>query len=312
LERVRRRALARAPWLVVAGLIGAPALASRPVMAPARSGVEHVLLVGVDGLSPEGITRTDTPALHELMANGTYTLHARGVIPTVSSPNWASMLMAAGPEQHGVATNDWTPDQFDIPPVATGLGSIFPTIVGELRRVRPDAMIGVFHDWDGFGRLIERDAATVVADLDGPEKTGARALAWFADCRPTLTIVQLDHVDLAGHEHGWLSQPYLDAVREADRLIRTLLTSLRDRRLLDRTAIIVSADHGGIGTEHGGPTSAEIEIPWIAAGAGIANGRELKIPVSTIDTAATIAHLLDVPLHPAWIGRPVRAALKAQ
>ena len=35
-------------------------------------------------------------------------IHARGVIPTVSSPNWASMIMGAGPEQHGITSNDWS------------------------------------------------------------------------------------------------------------------------------------------------------------------------------------------------------------
>jgi hypothetical protein len=308
-SRLMRRILIHAGRVVVAIILGASALGGRQAPPPASNPVDHVLLVGVDGLSAEAIAATDTPTLHELMAIGAYTLQARAVIPTVSSPNWASMLMAAGPEQHGVTSNGWQPDRFDIPPVATGFGSIFPTIVGELRRVRPKAPIGVFHDWDGFGRLIEPGAATVVADLDGPYETVERAQAWFAAGRPMLTIVHLDHVDLAGHEHGWSSRPYLDAVGEADRLIQALLVSLRERRLWDRTAIIVSADHGGMGTKHGGLTRAEIEIPWIAAGAGFVKGRQLKNPVTTIDTAATIAFLLDVPPHPAWIGRPVREAL---
>jgi predicted AlkP superfamily pyrophosphatase or phosphodiesterase len=305
-----RRLLMHASWVVVATmLLGVPAPGWRQAPSPASNPVDHVLLVGVDGLSAEAITATGTPTLHGLMATGAYTLRARSVIPTVSSPNWASMLMAAGPEQHGITTNDWRPDRFDIPPVVTGLGSIFPTIVGELRRARPNAPIGVFHDWGGFGRLIEPGAATVVVDLDGPYETVERAQAWFAAGRPALTIVHLDHVDLAGHEYGWSSRAYLDAVGEADRLIQALLVSLRERRLWDRTAIIVSADHGGAGTTHGGLTRAEIEIPWIAAGAGIVKGHQLKNPVTTIDTAATIAFLLDVPPHPAWIGRPVREAL---
>src|SRR5262249_48655244 len=154
-----------------------------------------------------------------------FTLHARGVIPTVSSPNWASMLMAAGPERHGVTTNDWKPDHFDVPPVATGLESIFPTIVGELRKARPDARIGIFHDWHDFGRLIERSAASAVVHPDGPQKTVERAQAWLATGRPTLTIVHLDLVDHAGHDNGWLSPAYLEAVREADRLIQMLVSS---------------------------------------------------------------------------------------
>src|SRR5262245_55285024 len=154
------RMVVAAVWggLTVASSIGA----QPPLQQPAApSGVEHILLVGVDGLSPDGIRQAEAPALRELMAAGAYTLKARGVIPTVSSPNWASMLMAAGPDRHGITTNDWQPDRFEIPPSATGVGAIFPTIVGELRRARPGASIGVFHEWDGFSRLVERDAATI-------------------------------------------------------------------------------------------------------------------------------------------------------
>ena len=303
----RRGGLPRRVSLVVI-LAAVPLLAVRQASAPLRSAADHVVLVGIDGLSPEGLRRVDAPAFRELMKTGAYTFHARAVIPTVSSPNWASMLMAAGPEQHGVTSNDWDPDRFEISPVAIGTGRTFPTIVGELRRARPSAAIGVFHDWDGFGRLVERDAATVVVDLDGPQNAVERAVAWWDARRPALTLIHLDHVDHAGHENGWLSLEYLEAVREADRLLQHVVQALRERRLWDRTAIIVTADHGGVGKKHGGLTQSEIEIPWIAAGAGIVKGRELKQPVTTIDTAATIAFLLSVPPHSAWTGRPVREA----
>ena len=272
------------------------------------SGVERVLLVGVDGLSPEGIRRAGTPNLDRLKATGSWTFHARGVIPTLSSPNWASMISGAGPERHGVTSNDWQPDRPDVPPVATGIDRIFPTIVGEPRRARADAAIGVFHDWDGFGRLVERGAATIVEHDNGPSLTVERARAFLAR-RPTLLLVHLDHVDHAGHDHGWLSPQYLAAVREADRLIGELVAAFRAENLWDRTALIVSADHGGVGTKHGGLSLAELEIPWIAAGAGIAQRGELRSPVSITDTAATIAVLLGLAPHPAWTGRPVLEAL---
>jgi len=272
--------------------------------------VEHVVLVGVDGLSPEGVRRAGTPNLDRLMAGGSWTLHARGVIPTLSSPNWASMISGAGPDRHGVTSNEWQPDRLDVPPVASGIDRIFPTIVGELHKARPNSLIAIVHDWDGFGRLVERGAATV-EHRDGAAATVERARA-ILERRPTLLVVHLDHVDHAGHDHGWLSEQYLAAVREADRLIGEIVAALRGANLWDRTALIVSADHGGIGTRHGGLSLSELEIPWIAAGAGIVAGRELKTPVSTIDTAPTIARLLGIPPHAAWTGRAVLEALETR
>ena len=116
---------------VVGALVGADSATAQV------AGVEHVVIVGVDGLSPDGVRKAETPVLHALMKEGASTLHARGVMPTSSSPNWASMIMGAGPEQHGVTSNDWQPDKFDIAPVAVGPGGIFPTIFGVLKEQRP-------------------------------------------------------------------------------------------------------------------------------------------------------------------------------
>ena len=51
-------------------------------------------------------------------------------------------------------------------------------------------------------------------------------------------------------------------------------------------------------------------IPWLAAGPGIARGVRLSGPVSIIDTAPTIAHLLGLPRPANWRGWVVSEALQ--
>jgi len=221
------------------------------VLAPARvlaqvPRVEHVVIVGVDGLSPDGVRKAKTPNLGRMMKEGAYTLHARGVIPTVSSPNWASMIMGAGPEQHGVTSNEWEPTKAAIRPTAVGTEGIFPTIFGVLRAQRPTVKIAVFHDWDGFGRLFERKAVDQIEDSDGPVKAVEHAVAYLKKERPQLTFIHLDHVDDAGHTHGHGSPQYYAAVEEADRLIGLVLRGLEDAGIADRTVMLVTSDHGGV------------------------------------------------------------------
>ncbi|MYI84231.1 MAG: alkaline phosphatase family protein, partial [Rhodothermaceae bacterium] len=67
----------------------------------------HIVVVGVDGLSPDGIRQASTPNLDALMEQGASSFSARAVLPTSSSPNWASMINGAGPEQHGIISNAW-------------------------------------------------------------------------------------------------------------------------------------------------------------------------------------------------------------
>lgn len=268
-------------------------------------GVEHVVVIGVDGLSPEGIRRAKTPVLHRMMAEGASTLHAPGVMPTVSSPNWASMIMGAGPEQHGVLSNDWKPGRGPITPTEVGPGGIFPTIFGLLRQQKPSSKIGCFHDWDDFGRLVERNVCDQIVHPKGPVETTNQAISFLKEKKPTLLFIHLDHVDHAGHQHGHGTPEYDVAVEEADRLIGLVLTALRDSGMADHSLVLVTADHGGKGKGHGGSTMGEIEIPWILQGRGVVSGRELPATVNTYDTAATIAYALGLTPPKCWIARPV-------
>jgi predicted AlkP superfamily pyrophosphatase or phosphodiesterase len=279
--------------------------------------VGHVVVIGVDGLSPIGIERTATPNIDDLVRRGAHTWRARGVMPTSSSPNWASMIMGAGPEQHGVTSNDWQPDRFDIAPVEKGSGGIFPTIYGVLRQQQPGAVIGVFHDWTGYARLLERDVVNVIENpkgarntSEGAVKTMAAATAYLRAAKPTLLFIQLDHVDHAGHQMEWFSEPYEDAVRLADKLIGNMIAAIDEAGLTRYTVVLVTADHGGKGKKHGGATMDEILIPWVIAGPVIKEGFEITDSVNTYDTAATLAMLFDVKPPACWIARPVVSAFR--
>lgn len=265
---------------------------------------DHVIVIGIDGLGAAWLRDSAGPGLAKLMAKGSYTLKARAAIPTVSSPNWSSMINGATPAQHGVTGNDWQPNKHAIDPVCKGPGEIFPTIFGMIRRQRYASAMGVFHHWKDFGRLLEKGVANRVVHMESAEKTTEAAIAYWKQQRPALLFVHLDHVDHAGHQRGWGSPAYRKAVDQADAYIGRIMEAA------PQATLIVTADHGGAGREHGGLTMGEIEIPWIAAGPGIRKGRKLAKPVNTYDTAPTIAWLLKVKPHECWTGRPVWEALE--
>ncbi len=183
--------------------------------------------------------------------------------------------------------------------------------MGSCAAQRPGAKIGIFHDWDGYGRLVERGVADVVEHPKGPQATTDRAVEFLKKERPTLTFIHLDHVDGAGHKHGHGTPEYYASVEEADRLIGKVLAALKDAGIAESTVVLVTSDHGGKGKKHGGATMAEIEIPWIISGPGIARGREIQAPVNTYDTAATVAFVLGLTPPDCWIARPVRTAFSA-
>ena len=268
----------------------------------------HVIVIGVDGLSPAGIQRARTPHFNRLVAEGAFTFQARAVLGTSSSQNWASMIMGAGPEQHGITSNGWERDNHTIAPTTTDAEDIFPTIFSVLRDQRPEAGIATFYDWSGFGRLFEKSVVNQYVDADGPEEALRQSIDYLAREKPAFTFIHLDHVDHALHTEGHDSGGYYAAVEHTDELLGELLASLASTGLSESTILIITADHGGIGTRHGGESMAELEIPWLIRGPGVAAGKQITDPVNTYDTAATVAYIfgLEQPYH--WIARPVLSA----
>jgi predicted AlkP superfamily pyrophosphatase or phosphodiesterase len=299
-------ALCAALRFTVLGSISVPFVISNSHAA--GSAVQHVLVIGCDGFGSLGFTATNAPVLHRLMRDGAYTLRARGVLPTTSSPNWASMIMGAGPEQHGVTSNDWQPDKFEIPPIALGSGGIFPTIFGTLREQRPKFYIACVHDWDGFARLLEPKAPNLIENAKGSPATAARAIEVIRERKPDFMFIHFDDVDHAGHKFGWKSPEYFQAVEAIDALIGKILETLDATALRKHTLVIMTADHGGKGTGHGNATIEELEIPLILNGPGVRVGHEILSAVNTYDLAPTIAWVFQIKPHPAWIGKPVAEA----
>jgi len=269
----------------------------------------HVVVVGVDGLSVDGVVTAAGPALRSLMARGAWTLEARGVMPTLSSPNWMSMITASGPEQHGITSNGYLKRMQEIAPACRDQSGGFPSIFGALRMQRPASRIAIFHDWPGFAKLVEPAALDVIEHHRGPERTTNAAIEYWKRNRPELLFVHLDNVDHAGHRSGWSSPAYYRAVEEADRQIGAVLDMLRGAAALDSTFVLVTSDHGGKGHNHGKNSLAEIQIPWILAGPGVASGK-IAASLFTYDTGATLAWIFELQPPACWIGRPVLAAFQ--
>jgi|SRR5580658_3965924 predicted AlkP superfamily pyrophosphatase or phosphodiesterase len=272
--------------------------------------VRTVIIFAVDGLGANVLRARMPPHFREFQRESAFSLHARGVMPTVTFPNFASMLSGAGPEQHGVTSNDWRPDKFTIAPSCQGEGGHFPTIFGLLRHEQPSAKLAMFFDGDGFPFIVEPGVPDKIGNGQGPDATFAMALDYITSAKPMLVFLHLDLMDHAGHTEGFESAAYDEALDHCDKLLGQLMARLGETKMLAATLVLISADHGGIGKRHGGNSMTEIEIPWMIHGPGVAAGKELTQPINTFDTASTIAEIFG--LHPpsCWIGRPIREAFQ--
>ena len=96
----------------------------------------------------------------------------------------------------------------------------------------------------------------------------------------------------------------------SNRYVERILQAIKKAGIWDDTIIIMTADHGGIKTGHGGKTLREMEIPFIISGKNVRKGMEIKESMMQYDTAAMIAYILGLKQPQSWIGRPVKTVFK--
>lgn len=204
--------------------------------------------------------------------------------------------MGAGPEQHGVTSNEWQRDKSEIEPLCKGPEGIYPNVFGVLKAAKPKLHLAAIYDWDGFGRLFDRGAATHAVHVLKSEETTKAAVEYWTTKQPDFLFVHLDDVDHAGHEHGWESAKYFEEADRIDGLVGKLAEAA-----VGATVIVVS-DHGGTGKRHGNANMNDLQIPLIVAGPGVKPGA-LRLGANIYDIAPTITAVFGVAAHECWIGR---------
>jgi predicted AlkP superfamily pyrophosphatase or phosphodiesterase len=133
--------------------------------------------------------------------------------------------------------------------------------------------------------------------------------------RPDVMLVHFPSVDAVGHAKGWATPEQVKAIEQADAAVGTLLATLDEMKLTDSTFVIITADHGGAGKNHGPDDPRSRHIPWIAVGPGVRAGIDLtiypKLTINTEDTFATTCWLMGIPpTVPDMDGVPVKLILE--
>jgi len=271
----------------------------------------RVLLIGIDGMGAEGFQMTATPYLKQLVQEGALSIKARSVMPTVSTPSWGSILTGAGPEQHGMTSNDWLLTSYTIEPTAKDADGYFPSIFMLLRLNMPDAEIAVFYDWKELGNIFNPKYLNHTELTKNYQETIDKAVPYILEKKPQLTFLYLGHPDEVGHDHGFDSEEYYQSLEQVDAKVGVLFEALKRAGHYEETYILIVSDHGGIGTDHGGESMRELEVPWIIRGPGVIKDRMIAQPVNIYDTAPTIAYLFHLQQPYEWTGRPVLGAFEA-
>ncbi|MGN1326006.1 MAG: alkaline phosphatase family protein [Candidatus Spyradenecus sp.] len=288
---------------MAAALAAAPALRAATGKMPPR-----VVMLSLDGIRTDGLQQAKTPNLDALFAEGSFSWTTRDVMPSITLPNWTSHLVGAGPEQHGVVENSWSPKKNRIPPTMVDDEGYYPLVFQVLKEQVPGIKTAFYWNWKPLINPYNQkhfDEA-FYEENDAYAESYAKALDFMKANRndPTLIFLYSVHTDHAGHRHKWMSPQYIASIEEADIAIGQLLEQMKAEGLFEGTHFLFMTDHGGVGNGHGGVSKAEMIVPWGIVGPGIKRGHTIEGVTDTINTAPTLCRLFGVTkLPPCWQGK---------
>ena len=253
----------------------------------------RVVLVIVDGL------RLDTSRrMHSVQALRAYgnSLVLTAPQPSLSHPNWTTILSGAPQPISGVTTN-WYEGRVRVQTLLdSAIASGLPTVV-----VGPKSMQALYG--------AERAKASYLRDwkhgkyLSGELVTHAIALIRESDAR--FVVLHLPDIDEAGHASGGASEAYAQAASSVDNDVARLVAAFPDAK----TTFVITTDHGHIDTGgHGGWEGEVVRVPAVFTGAGVQLGEGTG---RLEDIAPTVATLLGIPVPRQSVGQVLPGVLDA-
>jgi hypothetical protein len=272
--------------------------------APPGSGAVHgaiadlAVLISVDGLRPDVIV-PHAPHIQRMRLEGSHATSARTISKSSTLPSHASMVSGVDFPRHGLVFNAYRPERGHIQ---------FPTIFSVAQA--SGLSTALFVGKRKLKHLLDPRAETHF-EVGGVycSRVNKLALPYLEAAEPGVVFLHFSDPDGAGHLHGWMSAQYLAAVGRADRCVGDVVDALRRRGNLERTLVVLTADHGGHDHDHHAPILPDTHIPWVAWGGAANTGVRIPRRVYNTDTAASILVALGLPMPADIEGKPVDEAL---
>ncbi|MZQ83843.1 hypothetical protein GQF01_17160 [Paenibacillus sp. 5J-6] len=257
------------------------------------SSTQKVLVIGIDGTRSDALQAANTPSMDALTAGGAYSYNVQANSNyTWSGTGWSSILTGVWYDKHGVTDNSFSGKNF----------TQYPSLMQRVEQYNPALSTTSIVNWgainDNIISGIDSETAVPTDDL-----VRDQTVSLMQNGNPDFTFIQFDDVDHAGHAYGFSTSvpQYINAIEQTDARIGAVVNAIQSRSTYaeEDWLILVTTDHGGTGTSHGGNSEQERSIFLILNGNSVAKGPIANTPNQT-DALVTAMKFLKVPINPAW------------
>lgn len=274
---------------------------------------KKVLFIGSDGTTGSELRDIPTPNIDLLTEDAIYSYDAINNGITISGPGWSNLFTGVLDKKHKVVGNSFDNNNL----------AAHPDFLQIIKKHLPHYETAAFYTWLPIGLILD-EADTRVARKyaqKGDAFVHRIAQDYLRNEVADATVVYYGDVDIAGHNYGFYKDvpQYYKEVVQLDRYVGDLVDAINARPNRDEEdwLIVMSTDHGGYKTGHGGETLGERNIFMIVAGDQIkhselrrTNSRKIKmddqLPLkrlkrygydtmpTQVDVVPTILHFLGI------------------
>ena len=254
-------------------------------LLPKGKTVKKAIFIGYDGYRADGLENIKDSKESAIMTvksmGGLYHSFSGGVAGkneqhTSTAPSWMAMLTGGWGDYNGITDNGQekkaSVDTFLTSQAKAGHAVSFTTSWREHTALsyRPDIVASIQNGWPAEYTHQIDDAATYYQILKYVAKPAGEKKTAQED--PDCMFFTLEFADHAGHDTGYgnNNDDYVQACKDADAYGYSIIKTIEARSTYDTEdwLIVISTDHGGTHTGHGGQTPFE-RMTWIACNKSI-------------------------------------------
>jgi len=262
----------------------------------AKDGVRYVFLISMDGLRPDEINEMgpeNLPNMYRMRVEGSLTDNARTDYDiTKTLPNHACMLTGrrvTGSQGHKL---DFNVDD----------GSTFRDLSGSYI----SSIWDIIHDRGLYTGMYASKRKFALYERSWNEKNGVSdtigidngndkideyvynpytsslintTISKLNQTPHNFCLIHLRDLDSEGHASGWGSVEYKNALRKMDHHLGKVFELIdNNSQYTNKSAVILTSDHGGNGTSHSTPSDPKVyTIPFYVWGPGVPAGVDLYV-----------------------------------
>ena len=296
--------------------------------------VDHVIHISVDGLRPDAITAlgaSNLPNFYRMRTQGAFTDNARNDYDyTVTLPNHVTQLTGRGVV--GTNGHNWTSNTD--PPAGSTLATNKGAYVAGAFEVAHDHGLrtGEYASKSKFVLFDTSWNVTNGAPDTTPPDNGRDKIDVYVNNATTALVntlvsnmtaqpfgyvfLHLTDPDTVGHASGWNTtpgSPYSNIIKTNDIQLGAIFNMVDTHpHLVGRTAIVLTADHGGYEKNHDTATLKEnYTIPFYVWGPGVLAGADLyRLNGANRLNPGTSRPTYSAPIQPVRNGEAANVCLK--